>query len=76
MIDLPDLANDIPVPVYFGPKAKRMPGFIRCDEIYIFRLQETVLISIDEPGMEGEGQIIAILSVLHIPGMKRIAVAE
>lgn len=76
MIDLPDLANDIPVPVCFGLKTKRMPGFIRCDEIYIFRLQETVLISIDEPGMEGEGQIIAILSILHIPGMKRVAVAE
>lgn len=76
MIDPLDLANDIPVPACFRLKAERMPGFIGSDKVNIFRLQEAVLVSVYEPGMEGEGQIIAILSVLHISRVKRVAVAE
>lgn len=76
LIDLPDLTDDVPVPVGFLPEPERMPGFIRDDKIYVLRLQEAVLISVDEPWMKGDRQVVAVCSILHITGMKGIAVAE
>lgn len=71
LIDLPDLTDDVPVPVGFLPEPERMPGFIRDDKIYVLRLQEAVLISVDEPWMKGDRQVVAVCSILHITGMTK-----
>ena len=64
------------MPGSFGFKHQRVPGFIGSDKVNIFRLEKAVLVSIYEPGMEGDGQIIAVSSVLHISRVKSVAVAE
>ncbi|MPN53226.1 hypothetical protein SDC9_200890 [bioreactor metagenome] len=39
-------------------------------------MKQAVLISVDEAGMKGDGQIVAVLPVLHVAGMEGVAVAE
>ncbi len=64
------------MPVYVFLKFQRMPALICGDKVHIFCLKQAVLISVDEPRMKSDGEIITVLSVFHIAGVKGISVAE
>lgn len=53
-----------------------MPALVRSDKIHIFRLEQAILVPVNESGMEGDGQIVTVLLLYHIAGMEGVAVAE
>ena len=53
-----------------------MPALVGSDKIHIFRLEQAILVPVNESGMEGDGQIVTVLLLYHIAGMEGVAVAE